>query len=190
MSWIKFIQGDSSAFELIYSEYVDDLFSYGVQFYSDKETVLDCIHDLFLSIYRNPKIAPNVQVKYYLFASLRRRLLRYKTSQEKLNFEQLNESISWTDDYELEMIHENIREEQLQLLKEKVDKLPSRQREVLFLRYYMDLSYEQIAQMMAINIDTCRTLSFRAIKQLRLELKTLEFPLLLIFALVNLFQNK
>lgn len=172
MSWVKFIEGDTTAFEQIYNEFVDDLYTYGTHYHTDHATVIDCIHDLFGDLFGNPKIAKEVNVKYYLFASLRRRLHRDKTAQDKLSNMQLQEALSWSEENNLEL--EELKEAQIVLLREKFEKLPNRQREVLFLKYYMGFKYEDIAEMMSINIETCRTLSFRGLKQLRLELNSPE----------------
>ncbi|SKB88411.1 RNA polymerase sigma factor, sigma-70 family [Sphingobacterium nematocida] len=172
MSWVKFIEGDTSAFEQIYNDYVEDLYKYGTHYHTDHATVIDCIHDLFTDLFGNVKIAKEVNIKYYLFASLRRRLLRNKVAQDKFSNVQLEEILNWSEDNSFEQ--EEMKEEQIILLREKFEKLPTRQREVLFLKYYMDFKYEDIAEMMSIHIETCRTLSFRGMKQLRLELSSPE----------------
>lgn len=170
MSWLKFIQGDTIAFEQIYSTYVDDLYLYGINYYADKETIIDHIHDLFVDIFNNPKIAKEVNIKYYLFSSLRRRLLRIKNSTENQNVVSLTDAMNWADEYELDKINSELKEEQIQKLQERFELLPKRQKEVLFLKYYAGLNYEQISDMMDISIETCRTLSFRGIKKLKLDL--------------------
>lgn len=179
MSWVKFIEGDTSAFEQIYNEYVEDLYKYGTHYHTDHATVIDCIHDLFTHLFGNVKIAKDVNIKYYLFASLRRRLLRNKTDNEKLNYVQLQEILNWSEDLNFEQ--EELKEAQITLLAEKFEKLPNRQREVLFLKYYMDFKYEDIAEMMSVSIETCRTLSFRGLKQLKLELNSPEMLSLIFF---------
>ncbi|WP_293887183.1 MULTISPECIES: RNA polymerase sigma factor [unclassified Sphingobacterium] len=183
MSWIGFIQGNRSSFEEIYDTYIDDLYSYGKQYHYDKDTVLDCIHDLFVHLFDNPKIAKDVQVKYYLFAALRRKLLRLKV--ETVAIDSLSEDVYWTNSHELELINDEVEAGVVKVIKEKVDALPKRQREVLFLRYYLDFSYDEIAQMMGVNVETCRTLTFRAIKQLKVELKPIE-----LFTIFYIFFNR
>ncbi|WP_231561541.1 RNA polymerase sigma factor [Sphingobacterium sp. T2] len=68
-SWQKFIDGDIESFQKIYTTYVDDLFDYGMNICGDKELVLDCIHDLFVRLFDNKRIAKKVNIKFYLFAS-------------------------------------------------------------------------------------------------------------------------
>ncbi|WP_164111564.1 MULTISPECIES: RNA polymerase sigma factor [Sphingobacterium] len=183
MSWVKFIEGDTTAFEQIYNEFVDDLYTYGTHYHTDHATVIDCIHDLFGDLFGNPKIAKQVNVKYYLFASLRRRLLRNKSAQDKLSQVQLQEILNWAEDSDLEQ--EEFKEAQISLLREKFEQLPGRQKEVLFLRYYMDFGYEDISDMMGVNVETCRTLSFRGLKQLRLELSSPEALSVIFFVFFN-----
>ncbi|HMR18095.1 MAG TPA: sigma-70 family RNA polymerase sigma factor [Sphingobacterium sp.] len=181
MHWIDFIHGDESAFEAIYREYIDDLFAFGVKYHSDRETVLDCIHDLFVNLYNNPKIAKDVQVKFYLFSSLRRRLMRVKKEKDKFQEAPLAEELLWTSSPELEWIKRENEIVNTQRIKKHIEKLPKRQREVLFLKYYMNFSYDEISSMMDVSVESCRTLSYRAIKQLKADLQPLGFGLLAVF---------
>ena len=50
--WCKLKKGDIGAFGDLYELFIDDLFTYGIQFSQDKHYVMDCIHDLFLDLYK------------------------------------------------------------------------------------------------------------------------------------------
>lgn len=180
MTWINFIQGDEKAFESVYNEYIDDLFAFGVRFHSDREIVLDCIHDLFVSLYNNSKIAKQVDVKFYLFSSLRRRLLKVKKEASKYTEEEIPDNLFHIASPEFEWMEQESEEINVTRLKKYVEKLPKRQREVLFFRYYMNFSYEEISSIMNVSVESCRTLSYRAIKQLKLDLTSLEVTTLLL----------
>lgn len=56
----------------------------------------------------------------------------------------------------------------------EVDRLPQRQRQVLYLRYRADLAFEQIGQVLGITPGAARTLSSRALDRLRERLATEE----------------
>ena len=57
--------------------------------------------------------------------------------------------------------------------------LSPRQREIIYLRYFNDLSYEQICELMNINYQTARSQIYSSLKQLRMLLKDKELSLLL-----------
>ena len=179
-SWQKFIDGDIESFQKIYTTYVDDLFDYGMNICGDKELVLDCIHDLFVRLFDNKRIAKKVNIKFYLFASLRRDILRSKSKAGRFIYEETLEEWELANSYELNLFSEGGVELDIQRLREKVEKLPKRQKEVLYLKYYVGLSYEEIAEAMKVDIASCRTLSFRAIRQLKLEFSTLKSFLILV----------
>src|SRR5690606_21326032 len=62
------------------------------------------------------------------------------------------------------------------LLSKEMERLPGRQREILYLRYIREMSYQDIAGTMNISVATSRTLVYRAVRQLR---KSATLPILL-----------
>lgn len=174
MYWLNFIRGDEKAFEALYNEYIDDLLTYGLKYHSDRDTVLDCIHDLFVNIFNNSKIAQNVDIKFYLFSSLRRRLHKKKIEMSRYDSSVLNDEIQSISNPELDLITQENEKLNLISVNKHIECLPKRQREVLFLKYYMDFKYEEIASIMEVSIESCRTLCYRAIKQLKSKLTAVE----------------
>ena len=51
-----------------------------------------------------------------------------------------------------------------------LNKLPPRQKEVLYLLFYQDMSYEDIATVMQMNYQSARNLVHRALKLLRTKM--------------------
>ncbi|SEN22542.1 RNA polymerase sigma factor, sigma-70 family [bacterium A37T11] len=178
--WSIFINGDKAAFQQLYEQTSDELFAYGIGISNDREIVLDSIHDLFVDLYGNKKISREVNVKHYLFASLRRRILAANKSHFE-SFGDGDESLDNTDSRETEIILDETEKMISSRLMAEVSQLPKRQREVLHLRYTMDLSYAEISSVMEINIETCRTLCHRAVKVLRANLKLMKLMAILVF---------
>ena len=70
--WEKFRGGDRHAFESIYNEYIDVLYSYGFRITSDKSIISDAIHDLFVNVYTYSKSLHNPEsLEFYLIKTLR-----------------------------------------------------------------------------------------------------------------------
>ena len=68
---------------------------------------------------------------------------------------------------ELEKIETETSLQRKNLLKEKLNQLPDRQREVIHLRYYHNLKNDEIAEVLEMNYQSVANLLGRAIKNLR-----------------------
>lgn len=169
--WQRFIEGDQDAFRLLYDVHIDLLFTYGIRYCTDEEIVKDSIHDLFVDLHRyRLNLNPLVNVRAYLFGSLRRKILEEK-KKKNLWFSPEDHSFRLgleTENYTVLPDHEE--NEALTRLRIEMEKLPSRQKEALYLRFTREMDYEQIAEIMDISIASCRTLIYRAVKDLRQRL--------------------
>src|SRR5690625_7520840 len=58
---------------------------------------------------------------------------------------------------------------QKQDLRDALDLLPERQKEVLFLKYYNGMSYDEIEEILAINYQSIRNHIYRALQKLRIH---------------------
>ena len=74
--WNQFLEGDNDAFAEIYKLTVKDLFQYGTQFTDDRDTIKDCIHDIFVKLYTNrDNLKPIDNLMGYLSIALRNSIL-------------------------------------------------------------------------------------------------------------------
>ena len=183
--WQDFLAGEVRAFEKLMSDNFRLLFRYGSKFSKDRELVKDSIQDLFLILWeKRDNLNPDAAVKPYLMASLRRLMHRQVSSRTWVGGEALQEE----DDYfEIEFSVEddyirneatNTRTLQLQKL---LNALPRRQKEVVYLKFFQELSREQIAEVMAVSPQTVSNLLQIAIRHLKAHWKA-EF---LIFFLLH-----
>jgi hypothetical protein len=94
--WKSFKDGNDDSFYKLYDQYADILFRFGMHFSKDKEFIKDCIHDLFLDLfkYRN-KLSMTDNIKYYLLRSLRRKIHHEKIKIIPIEF---NNNISSSSD--------------------------------------------------------------------------------------------
>lgn len=180
--WGRFLEGDRHAFAEIYEAHIDHLFHYGMHFCQDKERVKDCLQDLFQDLWLSREhLTTTIQnIRYYLISSLRRRLLRalqkdrrwqHRESWDAFEFE-------FTSPQENKMILEETAAEQKKLLQQALANLSRRQREAIYLRFYQNLSYNEVAGIMSMQVDSVYNTISKAIGILK---KNLPFPLLLLF---------
>lgn len=172
--WDSFRKGDETAFGQIAERYYRGLFGYGIKFSKDREFVKDCIQDLFMELWNKRKsIGDTDFVKFYLFKSLRRKIYReslknqWLTDEIELNFEA--ESLGELS-VEEKIIATETSNDVLTVLKQKLDELPKRQQEIVYLKFYENLDNEAIAQVMGISRQAVSNLLYRTIKELKEEM--------------------
>ncbi|MEE9362619.1 MAG: sigma-70 family RNA polymerase sigma factor [Cellulophaga sp.] len=174
--WEKLKKGSISALGELYDIYIEDLFSYGMQTSSDKEYVMDCIHDLFLDLYKYKyKLASTDNVKYYLLKALKRKINKKynkKIISVASEYAVKNSCLqgNYAESYEEEIIALEYASERTSKLGNSLNFLTSRQKTGLFLRFAQERPYEEIAEIMNVSIQSSRTIIYRAIKALKQRL--------------------
>lgn len=169
--WVRFCKGDREALGIIYREHIDDLYDYGMHFCRNAEIVKDCLQDLFQCLWLDREHI-NTEVRnsrYYLISSLRRRLLR---SVEK---HRRNDTNPPDDSFDFELIpprediiiQNEIYNRQVAQLLEGIAVLSRRQREAIYLRFYQNLSYAEIARLMSMKVESVYNLISKAIGLLK-----------------------
>jgi RNA polymerase sigma-70 factor (ECF subfamily) len=171
--WASFKKGDKAALGKLYDKYIDVLFAFGIQNSQDRSFVMDCIHDLFLDLYKYRKnILITDNAKNYLFKSLKRKINKKysrKTSPQSEEFIDQKNKIykNHTDSCENNIIINDRKLEKTTSLENALGSLTSKQRECLFLRFNQEKTYQEISFIMDVSIQSARTNIYRAIKSLR-----------------------
>lgn len=168
--WSRFLAGDVVAFESLISSNFRALFHYGTKFSQDKEFVKDSIQDLFLLLWeKRENLSCDIPVKPYMMASLRR-LMHRSSSKNKVS-EDYNDENKTGFELEFSVEEEYIQLESTKLITQKLkillDKLPKRQKEVIYLKFFQELERDQISEIMEISPQTVSNLLQIAIKHLK-----------------------
>jgi RNA polymerase sigma factor (sigma-70 family) len=172
--WARFKSGDKKALSHIYTRYFDKLYNYGSRITNDSGLTEDCIQDLFVEFWNKREGLSDVRnIKFYLYKSLRRKII-YKLS--SLHKQQLSDDLKH---FEIQLsdkshyLNQEITKEIQLKLKQLVACLLPKQKEAIFLIYYDELSYEEVAVIMGLKIKTVYNLVHLAISKLREQKSTL-----------------
>ncbi|MFB9296435.1 RNA polymerase sigma factor [Persicitalea jodogahamensis] len=170
--WRDMLQGNMVAFERLMHTQYRFLYHYGLKFTSDQEFVKDTVQDLFMHVWeRRESLNADIPPKPYLMASLRRMMNR---TQQK-NTTVLDPSAEPSNNpllrIEFSVEKNYIRRESARVLSQRLkmllDELPLRQKEVIYLKYYQELSRSQIAMVMDVAPQTVSNLLQMALKKLK-----------------------
>lgn len=170
--WKEMKSGNQLVFREIFDNYSDLLFQYGITISKDRELVKDCIQELFITIWTNrATIGIALSIKYYLFFSLRRLIL--KKSRASRNFFSLASfhHLNLTVEPEQEtIVRKEIHVHNKLLISGALNSLPPRQKEIIFLKFYQELKYEEIEKIMNLNNQVVRNTLYKALSALRQQL--------------------
>lgn len=151
--WQAIRVGEKSALESLATRHYRPLFHYCTRFTANHALIEDCIQDLFLDIWEKKNALSTVRsVKAYLFTAIRHNILhRNRRDHLFTTFDETDESGDPVFNPETLFLTSENEQVQNDLLKQSLDRLPRRQREAIYLRYYEELSYEEIATVMGLN---------------------------------------
>ncbi|WEA02599.1 RNA polymerase sigma factor [Mucilaginibacter sp. SJ] len=180
--WLAFKEGSWDAYTQLYNRHFKILNNYGHKFTRDVNVIEDAIHDLFIRLWTNRVgLGTPVSVKNYLFKSLRS--IIFRKLQSKSRFVDLEDEAEHNFPFEISFDQQLIADEEEQELQKKikfhVKALPARQQEIIYLRFYEGLSYDEIADIMGINISSAYKLIYKAFDNLQDVLKVSKLAIVL-----------
>jgi RNA polymerase sigma-70 factor (ECF subfamily) len=155
--WDSFREGDRAAFAQLYELFAADLYRYGYNLVRNRQVVEDCLHELYLHLHENhQRLGPTDNIRFYLFRALRRRLLDTVTRLNKLDSEayHFDNADFLIQPYETMLVEAELVDQQKRVVVAELNKLPKRQKEILYLVYMKGLTYSQAAEVMGITIKS------------------------------------
>ncbi|MDR8392942.1 sigma-70 family RNA polymerase sigma factor [Aliifodinibius sp. S!AR15-10] len=168
--WNQLKEGNRNALEALFRRYYDDLFRYGVKFCGSEVIAEDHIQELFLRVWKRRDNLGYVNgVKTYLWTALRRRLINQnnRDSRKSEIYAELGEQTSRMQFAVEEIIIQRERDQaKRKALKKAMDELTPRQREIVYLRYYEGMTYEEIETITSLNYQTIRNYVYESLKVL------------------------
>lgn len=157
-------KGNRLAFNALYLHYWEDLFRFGYGILGNEDQAKDILQDIFFAIWRNRESLEIRNVSAYLYKAVKYEVVR------ALRNGQLTAS---HEAYLATLPSSNTTEERLDLadlegqVKETLDKLPGKCREVFYLSRFKELSNKEIAQKLSLSQRTVEWHISSALKHLR-----------------------
>ncbi len=156
-----YLQGNNSAFDILLNRHKDRLFNYIYFIVRSKEVAEDIFQETFVKVittlqqgrYTNDgkfsawitRIAHNLVIDQF-----RAERSENIISNDESEIDLLNDAKLVEGNIENKLVNEQV----LKDVRALVDELPDCQREVVFMRYYQDLSFKEIADITGVSINT------------------------------------
>lgn len=156
-----YLEGNNSAFDVLLNRHQDRLFNYIYFLVRSREVAEDIFQETFVKAivtlqqgrYQNDgkfsawitRIAHNLVIDQF-------RVERNENtvSNDEMEYDILNDAKLSEGNIENRMVNEQV----LKDVRALIDELPDCQREVVFMRYYQDLSFKEIADITGVSINT------------------------------------
>lgn len=179
--WRGIKDSDVNSLKELYQLYHNDLFNYGKRMTKDDSHIEDAIQETFISIwkYRQTSSVPPV-VKQYVLKTFRNQLLQVFKQRSLTIYSEESLDFSFEISFDQKMIAGEESEKLAAYINTALQKLTRRQREVIYYRFYENLSFEQISEIMNMQTRATYKLVARALAALKNIADPRLFNLLLI----------
>lgn len=173
--WRGMLQGDREMFLALYRKYYHSLLFIGLKKIKDPNLVKDAIQQQFLYLWeKRESLSPAHNVRSYLINSFLRKL-----TTDWIRTQQISKlELAWSGfDQEPpatpeERLISNQDQQQIhQYLQQQLNTLPARQRELIVMRFYDGMTYDEIAEKTGLTHRTIYNKTHEALKRLKLELE-------------------
>jgi RNA polymerase sigma factor (sigma-70 family) len=171
--WQQLKNGSELALGKLIKKYFNSLQNYGYKFNKEEDFVKDCVQEVFVEIWnRQRTISQPDSVRAYLFSCVRKKVLRESFRQKIVKNSEITSienDVNFVDfSPELALIEQEVLNEMTQKVADVLNKLPKRQREVIYLRFYQNLGRDEIAEIMNVNSQSVSNLlqvAFKTFKE-------------------------
>jgi RNA polymerase sigma factor (sigma-70 family) len=165
--WTGVQKRDYPSLTGLYRLTYSDLLHFGLAFGHDGATTKDALNQIFLELWEGAERLPAVEnVRSYLITYLRRKLLReYERGNRLTGLDDMEPTPDRS--YEEVIVNAQQEEHMKQKLQAALAQLTPRQKELIEMRFYRDLSNEAICQQTGMHINTVYNTISSALKMLR-----------------------
>ncbi|MEB2784498.1 RNA polymerase sigma factor [Algoriphagus persicinus] len=177
----QYRNGSDAAFDLLVDRYQSKMFTTIFLIVKDQKVAEDLLQDVFVKVVNTlnsdkyneegkfqpwvMRISHNLAIDYF------RKAKRYPTILMEDGSNIFN-SLKFAEE---NVEDRQVREENIELVKRLIEELPETQKQVLIMRHYLDMSFQEIAEQTGVSINTALGRMRYALIHLRKKMKQLNF---------------
>lgn len=174
--------GNEEAFARIVRAHQGNVLRLAYRVVRDREDALEIAQDVFVTAWQNlSQFRGDARLSTWLYTITYRRALRAVEARRQRSeaLQRFADEQAERADTAWSSLQASVAEEHWQqIIRDQIEHLPARYREIIALRHLQDLSYEEIAQRQTIPVNTVKTHLFRARQMLRDRLEALDLATL------------
>ena len=163
--WEAYKAGDRDAFGELFRRYYPLMYQFGSRITDNQDLLKDSIQEIFVELWQNKSHTVVRSIKSYLFKSLKYKF--YRDARRGKHVRTVTEDAGFELSYESLLIAHEEDEERISTVIRALDSLSHRQKEIIYLKFYQELSYEEVSEIMDINYQAARNLLYQAVKALK-----------------------
>ena len=179
-TWIRLQTGDQHALLELYNQHYVGLMNYGMKLTGQRELTGGCITQILLRLWDNRTRLPVVEnVRSYLLTCLRRELMaEIKTESNRMRNNRLFLQVAPKEEssYEEYLVQLQHNKELKDRLANALDQLTQREKELMQLKFFEDLDYDEIAARCNITKRTAYNIIHAALKTLKANFTASPLP--------------
>lgn len=161
--------GDASAFSEIYGRYLTPVFRYVYFRVKQREEAEDLTQTIFMKVFNglDDIVVGTTDPLAYFYTVARNTVIDYWRKKKDVSFADNEDTISQIPDTKDSPLSSVIQGDQANTIKAALVHLSDDQRQVIELKFFFDLSADEIAKRIGKSVDAVRQLQCRGLKVLR-----------------------
>jgi RNA polymerase sigma-70 factor (ECF subfamily) len=177
-AWVLLRNGDENALLALYNHHYLGLINFGIKITGDRAFANDCITQLLIELWdKRANLPISKNVRSYLLTSLKHKIF-FEIKAKQIRDSKLNTLQAFQNGEELPYEELLIQLQTNEGLKKKLNKafakLTTRQKQLLKMKFFEDIDYDEIASLCNITRRTAYNIIHDSLKILRAELYEIE----------------
>ncbi|GAB2799335.1 sigma-70 family RNA polymerase sigma factor [Rhabdobacter roseus] len=168
--WRHFTNGHEKALEELIRLFGKPLALYGRKLVKDDLLIQDCIQEVYIQLWQyRANLRQVTEIRPYLFTCLRRKLITALKRERLFVSSENEEELPFRAEFSIEerLIENETEAARVRLINGYINQLPKRQKEAIYLRFFENMSNDEIATVMGIKYQTATNLIHEALASLR-----------------------